>query len=71
MYEGICSALQQVWAFIFFPPVGGVVGVIVWLILDDSPLEDTELAELPGAADLGDVLQNTSAVANRSDEQGQ
>ena len=54
------EALQQLWAFIFFPMIGAVVGVILWLMLDDSRLEDTDLMELPGAAELRDVLGNIS-----------
>jgi aquaporin Z len=37
------DALEQVWAFIVFPLVGGVVGVLVWLAVDDARLEDTLL----------------------------
>jgi hypothetical protein len=62
------GALEQLWAFILFPLIGGVLGVIVWLMLDDSRLEDTELAELPGASELRDVLQNISTVVNDSGE---
>ena len=35
------DALRQLWAFIVFPLIGAVVGVIVWLMIDDSRLEDT------------------------------
>ena len=54
------EALQQLWAFIVFPMIGGVVGVVIWLMLDDARLEDTDLAELPGASELRDVLGNIS-----------
>jgi aquaporin Z len=54
------EALQQLWAFILFPMIGGVVGVIIWLMLDDSRLEDTDLVELPGASELRDLLGNLS-----------
>jgi aquaporin Z len=37
------DALEQIWAFILFPLVGGVVGVLVWLAVDDARLEDTVL----------------------------
>jgi aquaporin Z len=50
------GALEQLWAFIVFPMLGAVVGVILWLMLDESTLEDTVLAELPGASELRDVL---------------
>jgi aquaporin Z len=35
------SALSQLWAFILFPLVGSVVGVFVWLLVDEAALEDT------------------------------
>jgi aquaporin Z len=54
------EALQQLWAFILFPMIGAVVGVTIWLMLDDSRLEDTDLIELPGASELRDVLGNIS-----------
>ncbi len=62
------EALQQVWAFILFPLIGGVVGVIVWLMLDDTRLEDTDLVELPGASELRDVLGNLSKGINDLDD---
>lgn len=38
------NALGQVWAFIIFPLIGSLVGVFVWLLLDEeSRLEDTML----------------------------
>jgi aquaporin Z len=58
------EALQQLWAFILFPLIGGVVGVIIWLMLDETRLEDTELDELPGASELRDVLGNISKGVN-------
>ena len=35
------SALGQVWVFIIFPMIGGVLGVFVWLLTDPASLEDT------------------------------
>ena len=61
-------ALQQLWAFIVFPLIGSVVGVILFLMLDDSRLEDTALAELPGASELRDVLEHLSDAVNDSAE---
>jgi len=58
------DALQQLWAFIIFPLIGAVVGVVIWLMLDEARLEDTELDELPGASDLRDVLGNLSKGVN-------
>ncbi|MCU1399482.1 MAG: permease, glycerol uptake facilitator [Acidimicrobiales bacterium] len=37
------DALNQLWVFIVFPLVGALVGVFIWLMLDDSHLEDTLL----------------------------
>ena len=54
------EALQQLWAFIVFPMIGAVVGVVIWLMLDDARLEDTDLMELPGASELRNVLGNIS-----------
>lgn len=39
------DALKQLWVFIVFPLVGAVLGVFVWLLVDDARLEDTVLAE--------------------------
>ena len=47
------DAIEQLWAFIVFPLIGAVVGVLVWLAVDDSSLEDTMLGDsaLVGARD--------------------
>lgn len=37
------DALEQLWVFILFPLVGAALGVFLWLMLDDSRLEDTLL----------------------------
>jgi aquaporin Z len=58
--DGRSDALQQLWAFILFPMLGAVVGVIVWLMLDEARLEETDLIELPGASELRNALQNMS-----------
>lgn len=50
------DALKQVWLFIVFPLIGAIVGVILWLILDEARLEDTYLAEVPGATTVRDAL---------------
>ena len=57
------EALQQLWVFVVFPLVGAVVGVIVWLVLDDTRLEDTMLAEVPGMADVRDALDKVADEA--------
>lgn len=50
-------ALEELWAFLVFPLIGAVVGVIVFLVLDDSRLEDTMLAEVPGFVDARDRME--------------
>ena len=62
------QALQQLWAFIVFPLIGSVVGVIIWLMLDDSRFEETAFAGLPGSAELRDVLNEISDVVDVSDD---
>ncbi|MGH9135076.1 MAG: aquaporin, partial [Ilumatobacteraceae bacterium] len=37
------NALGQIWAFIIFPLIGAVLGVLLFLLIDDSTLEDTML----------------------------
>jgi aquaporin Z len=37
------DALSQLWAFFVFPLIGGVVGVLVWILVHDAKLEDTIL----------------------------
>jgi aquaporin Z len=37
------DALKQLWAFVVFPLIGAVLGVLVWLAVDDGKLEDTML----------------------------
>jgi aquaporin Z len=51
------QALEQLWAFIVFPLLGAVVGVIIWLVVDDSRLESTLLAEVPGMVDVRDRIE--------------
>lgn len=41
--SGDSDALNQLWVFVVFPAVGAVLGVFLWLMLDDSRLEDTLL----------------------------
>ena len=62
------DALQQLWAFIIFPLIGAVVGVVIWLMLDDSRLEETALVELPGASELRDVLGRISDAVDVTDD---
>jgi hypothetical protein len=51
------NALEQLWAFVLFPLIGAVVGVILWLIIDDSRLEDTMLENVPFASEVRDRIE--------------
>ena len=57
------EALQQLWVFIVFPLVGAIVGVVLFLILDDARLEDTMLAEVPGLREVRDTLDKVADEA--------
>jgi aquaporin Z len=57
------DALQQLWAFVVFPLVGAIVGVVIWLVIDDSTVEDTLLAEIPGVTDARDALDQMADAA--------
>lgn len=61
--ETSTGALEQLWVFIVFPLLGAVVGVIVFLILDESRLEDTMLAAVPGFDDVRDALDKVADEA--------
>jgi aquaporin Z len=47
VWSGNSDAWAQIWAFIVFPLVGAVIGVIIHTALDDSRLEDTMLGGTP------------------------
>ena len=52
------DALEQLWVFIVFPLIGGVIAVFLFLMLDDATLEDTlldneVLRDVRDAADRG------------------
>src|SRR4051794_6981592 len=61
--ETSTDALQQLWAFIVFPLIGSVIGVVLYLMLTDERLEDTLLAEVPGLAEARDVLEHGADAA--------
>ena len=44
------DALGQLWAFIIWPLVGAVVGVVVWLLVHEQRLEDTVFGGQSGLA---------------------
>lgn len=51
------DVLEQLWAFVLFPLVGAVLGVVVWLMIDEARLESTELFT-PGLAAARDALDD-------------
>ena len=57
------EALQQLWVFIVFPLVGAIVGVVLFLVLDDARLEDTMLVEVPGLREVRDTLDKVADEA--------
>lgn len=44
LWSGNSDAWEQLWAFIVFPLIGAVLGVLVWLLIDEERLEDSRLA---------------------------
>jgi aquaporin Z len=61
--EQSTGALEQLWVFIVFPLLGAVVGVVLFLILDETRLEDTMLAAVPGLDDVRDALDKVADEA--------
>lgn len=57
------GALEQLWAFIVFPLIGAVVGVIIWLVVDETSLEETVLADIPGMTEARDALDRVGDEA--------
>ncbi len=57
------EALQQLWVFLVFPLVGAIVGVVLFLVLDDARLEDTMLVDVPGLREVRDTLDKVADEA--------
>jgi len=57
------EALQQLWVFILFPLVGAIVGVVLFLVLDETRLENTMLVEVPGLTEVRDTLDKVTDEA--------
>lgn len=72
--ESSTSALEQLWVFILFPLVGALLGVVLWLMIDDTRLEETGLfvPPLAQARDLADhvVDEAVEAVEGAVDRAG-
>ena len=50
------DAMSQLWVFIVFPLIGAAVGVVLFLMLDDSKVEDTMLGQVPGMTAARDAM---------------
>ena len=61
IFSGV-DALTQLWAFIVFPLVGAVLGVLVWLLVHEERLEDTMFG---GQQGLINARNRASAAASR------
>jgi len=61
IFSGV-DALTQLWAFIVFPLIGAVLGVLVWLLVHDERLEDTMFG---GQQGLINARNRAAAAANR------
>jgi len=48
------DAVTQLWAFIVFPLLGAIVGVLAWLAVDDASMEDTVLGQSDALLDVRD-----------------
>ncbi len=46
LYGGT-QAMSQLWVFILFPLIGGVLGALIWLLVHDERLEDTMFGGQP------------------------
>ena len=55
------DALEQLWAFVVFPVIGAIVGVLAWLAISEESLEDTALG--------GTVLTDIRDQASRATDQ--
>ena len=59
------GALRQLWVFLLFPLLGSVLGLLAWLAVDDSKLEDTLLGESDA---LRDVRDRATTVVHKAAE---
>ena len=67
------SALSMLWLFLLVPLAGSIAGVAVWLMIDDTRLEQTglflaPLAQTRDIADrvVGDVVETVDEVIERA-----
>lgn len=69
------SALSQLWLFLLVPMAGAVLGVVLWLMIDETRLEETGLfvPPLAQARDMADhvIEEAVEAVEEAVDRAGQ
>jgi aquaporin Z len=70
LWSGNSDAWEQFWAFIVFPLVGAVVGVLIWLAMDDSRLEDTMLASTATVRARDTLAGATSRLTEPEETEG-
>lgn len=58
------DAIEQLWAFIVFPLLGAIVGVLAWLAVDDANLEDTLLGESELLSDARDLATGAAGAVS-------
>jgi aquaporin Z len=69
LWSGNGKAWEQFWAFIVFPLLGAFLGVLVWLVTDESRLEDSMLnvggmrSARDAMADVGKRVSDVTASA--------
>jgi len=56
------DALEQLWAFIVFPVIGAIVGVLLWLAVDEEGLEGTMLANKATTAARDTAAKGTRKI---------
>ncbi|HEX7096616.1 MAG TPA: aquaporin [Acidimicrobiales bacterium] len=67
LWSGNSDAWEQFWAFIVFPLIGAVLGVLVWLLVEDERLEDTMLAT-PAMVRARDTVMSHAAPLEETEK---
>jgi aquaporin Z len=71
LWSGNGDAWTQIWAFVVFPLIGAVIGVLVWLLVDDARLEDSMLDSGAARAARDRAGQVGGHVASAADRAGE
>jgi aquaporin Z len=59
------NALEQLWAFIVFPLIGAILGVLVWLLVHENELEETALGTERMMSARARILQRARKIEDR------